>query len=352
MVNKKLKLEHVAQVRALLALNWPAQAIIKNLADSGVSIGRSQVYWIKNGQHWRENSEPSPSKPGPRRVLSERQVRQFVEIAKVDNPPTQQAIARKFGVSRQLIQLEIKRNDLKRLKKPSCHQLTEATREKRRQRSWPLYLRLNNQQWQNFIIVDEALFYIDENGVQTQFQYVDKFSDRSELLPFERKNFPKSVMAFVGISSRGPSKVFFVEPGAKINADYYITKVLKPFFKDVHQRLFPDENFIFHQDSAPAHAAKKTIEYLRSQNISFISPEEWLPNSPDAAPCDFFLWGFLKNQIRKMKVTSERELKNAIRLCVRKVPQNMIDNALKSWPKRLRKIYEADGGHIENRKSK
>ena len=98
MVNKKLKSEHMVQVRALLALNWPAQAIIENLADCGINIGRSQVYRMKNGQHWKGNSEPSPSKPGPRRVLRERQV---VEIAKVDNPPTQQVIGRKFGTSRQ-----------------------------------------------------------------------------------------------------------------------------------------------------------------------------------------------------------------------------------------------------------
>jgi len=98
-------------------------------------------------------------------VLGERQIRQFVDMAKVSNPPTQIAMARKFKVSRQLIQLEIERNNLKRLKKRPCHQLTETTREKRRLRSWPLYLRLNEEQWKNSITVDEVLFYIDENGV-------------------------------------------------------------------------------------------------------------------------------------------------------------------------------------------
>jgi len=156
-------------------------------------------------------------------------------------------------------------------------------------------------------------------------------------------------MASVGISSRGPSKVFFVEPGAKINADYYIIKVLKQFSRDIRHKLFPNVDFIFHQDSAPAHAAKKTIEYLRSRKITFISPEEWLPSSPDAAPCDFFLWGYIMNKVQQMKVTNERELKNTIRLCVRKTPQNMIDKILRSWSRRSRKILEAGGGHIEHR---
>ena len=159
-------------------------------------------------------------------------------------------------------------------------------------------------------------------------------------------------MAFVGLSSRGPSKVFFVEPGAKISSDYYINKVLKPFFRDVRKRLYPDNDFIFHQDSAPAHAAKKTQEYLRDQNIHFITPDEWLPNSPDAAPCDFFLWGYIKTKLKHVNVRSESELKNAVRRVVRSIPQEMINKALKSWPRRLREIYKFKGHHIERRKSK
>lgn len=109
-------------------------------------------------------------------------------------------------------------------------------------------------------------------------------------------------MAFVEISSRGPSKVIFVEPGAKISADYYVSKLLKPFFRDVRESLYPVEDFIFHQDSAPSHTARMTLEFVASQNVTFIHPDEWLPNSHDAAPCDFFLWGYLETQIKKMKV--------------------------------------------------
>ena len=39
--------------------------------------------------------------------------------------------------------------------------------------------------------------------------------------------------------------------------------------------------FIFQQDSAPAHCAKKTLDYLKSENINFFSPAQWPPNSPD-----------------------------------------------------------------------
>jgi hypothetical protein len=51
-----------------------------------------------------------------------------------------------------------------------------------------------------------------------------------------------------------------VELGAKINADYYINNVLKQYLKEA-ERLYPDGNFVFHQDSAPSHSAKKNIKF-------------------------------------------------------------------------------------------
>jgi len=73
--------------------------------------------------------------------------------------------------------------------------------------------------------------------------------------------------------------------GTKINQDYYIEKILKPMIKQF-RRLYHDGEGIFHQDSAPSHAGQKTLAFLRSNNINFFSPEIWLPNSPDLAPCD------------------------------------------------------------------
>jgi len=39
------------------------------------------------------------------------------------------------------------------------------------------------------------------------------------------------------------------------------------------------ENFIFQQDSAPAHRARETLELLRRETPDFISPDFWPPNS-------------------------------------------------------------------------
>jgi len=51
------------------------------------------------------------------------------------------------------------------------------------------------------------------------------------------------------------------------------------------------------QDGAPTHTAKNTINYLKMENVSFIEPQMWPPNSPDLNPVDYAVWGALQQQI-------------------------------------------------------
>ena len=53
------------------------------------------------------------------------------------------------------------------------------------------------------------------------------------------------------------------------------------------------ENFIFQQDSAPAHRARETLELLRRETPDFISPDFWPPNSPDLNPVDNEIWAVM-----------------------------------------------------------
>jgi len=41
------------------------------------------------------------------------------------------------------------------------------------------------------------------------------------------------------------------------------------------------------------HTANNTISYLKRENVSFIEPQMWPPNSPDLNPVDYAVWGAL-----------------------------------------------------------
>lgn len=132
MVNKSLTESQVDGVHAFLSQNWPVKSIVRELGENGTKITERQVYRIGRGESRQENQVPSASRQGPSRVLTERQVERLVKEAKSPNPPTQAALGEKFRVSQQLVSLKLKREGLKRLKKPKCHRLTKAMREKRR----------------------------------------------------------------------------------------------------------------------------------------------------------------------------------------------------------------------------
>ncbi|CAI9536326.1 unnamed protein product [Staurois parvus] len=51
-------------------------------------------------------------------------------------------------------------------------------------------------------------------------------------------------------------------------------------------------------------------------------PHEWPATSPDLTPCDFFLWGLLKEQVYSTKPKTLEELEGRLRevICATRVP--------------------------------
>ncbi|XP_042901427.1 histone-lysine N-methyltransferase SETMAR-like [Parasteatoda tepidariorum] len=140
-----------------------------------------------------------------------------------------------------------------------------------------------------FITTDEAWIYLSDTNAKSKVQYLSRGQIRRDLTPSTTVPHPKGVMVWMGISTHGVTKPRFVKPGAKINSEYYLQKILKPVLKDDYCRLYPNGVAVSHQDSAQSHASKVTQKFLTDQQVQFLRPEQWIPNSPDAAPSDYFL---------------------------------------------------------------
>ncbi|GBM23162.1 hypothetical protein AVEN_147079-1 [Araneus ventricosus] len=63
----------------------------------------------------------------------------------------------------------------------------------------------------------------------------------------------------------------------------------------------------------PSYASMVTQKFLTNQQVQFLRPQKQMPNSPDAALCDYFLWGHLKNKLNKRRFSTLRGLQKAIR---------------------------------------
>jgi len=60
----------------------------------------------------------------------------------------------------------------------------------------------------------------------------------------------------------------FVDEKAKVNASYYVTKLLPNLIKDWRHLL--SDNFIFQQDGAPAHTAALAQDWIKKKCPGFV----------------------------------------------------------------------------------
>ena len=77
-----------------------------------------------------------------------------------------------------------------------------------------------------------------------------------------RLAFSKSVTVSVGVWKLGCTAIHFVEPGVKVNGEYYRNHLLAQKLLPDMCQLSQDEFFVFQQDGAPAHRAHDTITFL------------------------------------------------------------------------------------------
>ena len=109
----------------------------------------------------------------------------------------------------------------------------------------------------------------------------------------------------------------FVDPGVKVNGQYYRDVLLS------HQmipaiKLLAGDMFVFQQDSALVHHANDTIQLLQRETPDFIGPDlwpEWPPNSPDLNPVDYKIWGVSSGCESRVNNVDEFEATSRLARC-------------------------------------
>ena len=109
-----------------------------------------------------------------------------------------------------------------------------------------------------------------------------------------------------------------------------------------------NHTFVFQQDSAPAHHARDTIQLLQQETPDLISPDLWLPNSPDLNPVDYKIWGVMQQRVYERRMNNVGELKQRLIAVGDGMQQNVIDSAVDEWRKRLRACVRAEGRQFEH----
>jgi len=142
--------------------------------------------------------------------------------------------------------------------------------------------------------MDEKIFTIEEQyNCQNNKIYGKTSHEGQEKVPRVHSPSPLLRRGLLGVVPLRGDTSSFLSERCENWVRMYQEDVLLGVVKPLNITLFSGQEWVFQQDSAPAHKAKTTQEWLRRNVPAFISAEDWPSGSPDLNPLDYKLWAVL-----------------------------------------------------------
>ncbi|GFW10068.1 transposable element tc3 transposase [Trichonephila clavipes] len=208
----------------------------------------------------------------------------------------------------------------------------------------------------NILWTDEAHFHLDGSVNTHNCRIWEKVNPHSTLrVPLHS---PK-VTVWCGFSASfilGP--YFFEELGAGGPVIRYITG--QRYASLLRNKIIPHlqarqciSRIIFMQDGAPPHITRCVTGVLKHQFteervISRQFSHLWPPRSPDLNPCDFLLWGHLKQLVSCDQPKTLPDLKDSISRHVLNISQNTLRSTVEHAILMFQIVAENDGHHVQH----
>jgi transposase len=185
------------------------------------------------------------------------------------------------------------------------------------------------------ITLDESWFYLSTNHEQI---WLRPDQEPHELPKHTIRD--KKIMATIAWNELGFHLVEALPKGRHFNAEYYRDNILTEL---IRFRLQPGErNLVIHADNASLHTAQKCRTFCAENGV-------WLathpPYSPDLAPSDFFLFGYLKDRLQEIVFASRKELLPGIREVLDETSPETLPRVFEHWIERPEWVSQNKGDY-------
>ena len=137
-----------------------------------------------------------------------------------------------------------------------------------------------------------------------------------------------------------------------VNTERYVA-VLRKFWASLGRcrGIDRDEQW-FQQDGATPHTSNDSLVWLKERFqeglISRKCDVEWAPHSPDLNPPDFYLWGYLKDNVYQNNPQTIGELKATITAKIREIPNEECVRVIDNFARRMQVCLQRRGAHLEH----
>ena len=298
------------------------------------TLQRWRKLWLENDFHLQDSRSGS-SKP---RDLVHRVV--LEEFAK---DPSQSArdISKKTGYSIATVTRHLKMEGLqygKFIKVP--YNLTPEQRSRRVECATQMLQLLEKAKKTNYA----SILTLDETPIQLQNERSEGWYSLDSPTPcYEAKSLRKKKFTLTIVwGTGGVAVVDACDGGLRINSANFCENTIAAaigWCKN-KRKVGGVESFVFHMDNAPCHNSRATREYLEENKVVRIDHP---PYSPDLAPCDFYLFGYIKNTFANTVFNSVEDAVEEITAFVEGIPKKQLIAVFDEWRRRLQSCIERKG---------
>ncbi|PNF25035.1 hypothetical protein B7P43_G06980, partial [Cryptotermes secundus] len=169
----------------------------------------------------------------------------------------------------------------------------------------------------------------------------ERKANTSELLQRYRHE-AANVMGTVVWDAEGFILAEFLEPGQTINAARYVQTLHK--LRRALRDKRPGRNIIILHDNARPHAARLTSEAIAKMGWEVLLHPSY---SPDLAPSDYHLFGFVNDQLRGQRFETREAIEKAVRQCLRRAGTEFYRRGIFKLPERWEKCVQRSGDYVE-----
>ena len=332
LIKQYYKLENITLVQRAFRREYPKQdfptdSTIKNLVSNFEKTGSVG------------HVPPKPKNPSPKREMAKNQLKMMVQDFETFSI---NKAASAIGVSATLV-YHILHDDLhlKPYKFHLWHKLEDQDYQKRVDfANW--FLKIPERSRQFFFFSDEAYFYLT---LPLNHQNNRVWSNTQPCVGLEEPLQDKKILVWCAISAERVFGPYVFEE--TVNQDNYL-EMLRTFFWPKVLRTADYKKYYFQQDGATPHTATAVQEWLGEKfGSKFIRKDKWPPRSPDLNPCDFYLWGHLKQVAYNPLPKTLDDLKANLEREIKKISPDDLKKVFFDFQKRCDFLISAGGGHIE-----
>lgn len=248
-----------------------------------------------------------------------------------------------FALKKTQIGKELHRMHIQSIRRIPIPRMTQSNREYRKQ--FAAEIQTDFRMLLPWLFTDEAS--ITRNANDLYVKRIPGIIDNDDIY-IEKEQFPMRIMVWGAISHNFKSRLIRVE--GTINAEKYKEMILQSGVIDQMNAIYGPKAWVFQDDGASAHRARKTRAFLADQCFTLSTDLMWPAHSPDLNVIEN-LWGLLKNRITGSNCQTTNDLWLQAQAAWDEITIDKVNNLIGSFTNRLRTVEALDGQSLNGHRN-